>query len=162
YDFPNFVAGTLSVTPAPLTIRADDKSRVEGDANPPLTASYAGFVNGDGPSSLTSPVALSTTATATSPAGNYAILASGAASANYAITFVQGTLTVTRSTTQPPITPLVTMTGVKVSANKKHLVTQILVTFSGPVKVAEAQNRSTYRLVIAGKKGSFTAKNAKV
>src|SRR5262249_31786733 len=35
----------LTVTPAPLTIRADNLSRVYGSANPALTASYSGFVN---------------------------------------------------------------------------------------------------------------------
>ena len=54
------------------------------------------------------------------------------------------------------------MTGVRTVFNKKHLVTQILVTFSGPVDATEAQNTGCYRLAVAGKKGSFTAKNAKV
>jgi hypothetical protein len=46
--------------------------------------------------------------------------------------------------------------------NKKHQVIQILVTFSGPVDAAEARNPGICRLATAGKKGSFTAKNAKV
>ena len=62
YDFPSLVGGTIIVTPAPLTIRADDKSRAVGQPNPALTVSYDGFANGDGPSALTSPVALSTAA----------------------------------------------------------------------------------------------------
>jgi hypothetical protein len=40
-------------------------------------------------------------------------------------------------------------------------VTQILVAFSGPVDATAAQNPGIYRLATAGKKGSFTAKNAK-
>jgi hypothetical protein len=56
----------------------------------------------------------------------------------------------------------VTVTSVHNVTNKKHQVTQILVTFSGPVDTAEAQNPGIYRLAAAGKKGSFTAKNAKV
>ena len=55
-----------------------------------------------------------------------------------------------------------TVTGVRNVTNKKHQVTQILVTFSGPVDAAEAQNPGIYRLATAGKKGSFTAKNAKL
>jgi hypothetical protein len=54
------------------------------------------------------------------------------------------------------------MTHVQMVFNKKHQVTQILVTLSGQVNTAEAQNPSIYRLTTAGKKGSFTAKNAKV
>ncbi|PYJ59783.1 MAG: hypothetical protein DME24_11860 [Verrucomicrobia bacterium] len=90
-----FVNGTLTIAPAPLTIKADDKSRPAGQPNPPLTVTYTGFVNGDTVASLDSPVVLSTTANSTSPAGSYPITASGATDANYTITFVNGTLTVT-------------------------------------------------------------------
>ncbi|OYV72239.1 MAG: hypothetical protein B7Z74_05865, partial [Deltaproteobacteria bacterium 21-66-5] len=41
----SYVPGALTVTPAALTITADDKSKVYGAALPTLTASYAGFVN---------------------------------------------------------------------------------------------------------------------
>ena len=91
----SFVAGTLTVTPAALTITADDKSKVYGAALPTLTASYSGLVNGDDASSLTSPVVLSTSASAASDVGTYPITPSGAAGANYTISFVAGTLTVT-------------------------------------------------------------------
>jgi arylamine N-acetyltransferase len=93
----SFVAGTLSVTPATLTITADNKSKGYGAALPVFTASYAGFVNGDTPASLDVPVTLTTTATAASPVGAYPIEASGAADLNYTIHFVNGTLTVTRA-----------------------------------------------------------------
>ena len=43
----SYVGGTLTVTPAALTITADNKSKVYGAALPALTASYSGFVNGD-------------------------------------------------------------------------------------------------------------------
>jgi hypothetical protein len=92
------INGTLSVTPAPLTITADNKSKAYGAALPPLTATYAGFVNGDNESSLDTPVSLATTATAASNAGNYAITATGAADVNYTITLVNGTLTINPST----------------------------------------------------------------
>ncbi len=89
----------LVVTRAPLTISANDESTVYGEPLPALTASYSGFVNGDTPADLTTPVALSTAASAGSPAGTYAIQASGATSANYQITFVDGSLTVSQDTT---------------------------------------------------------------
>jgi hypothetical protein len=92
-----FVPGTLTVTPAPLTITAENRSRPYGGAAPVWTADYAGLVNGDTPASLDTPVSFSTTATAASPLGVYPITASGAADANYAITFAPGTLTVTRA-----------------------------------------------------------------
>jgi hypothetical protein len=85
---------TLAVTPAPLTIIADDQSAGFGTAPPTLTASCRGFVNGDSMASLTQPVILSTAAEAYSPPGRYEIIASGATSPDYAITLVYGTLTV--------------------------------------------------------------------
>ena len=52
---------TLNVTPAALTITANDTNKVYGAALPTFTASYSGFVNGDTASSLTTPVTLATT-----------------------------------------------------------------------------------------------------
>src|SRR5207237_132649 len=40
-------AGALSVTPAPLTVTTDPKSRLYGDANPTLSGSIAGIKNSD-------------------------------------------------------------------------------------------------------------------
>ena len=85
----------LTVTKAALAITADNKSRQAGQPNPTFTATYAGFVNGDTAASLDTPVALSTTANTLSPAGTYPITATGAADADYNITFTNGTLTVT-------------------------------------------------------------------
>ncbi|PIF29864.1 gliding motility-associated-like protein [Flavobacterium sp. 9] len=92
-----FVKGNLAVTTATLTITADDKSKTYGSANPALTASYSGFVNGDTSASLDTPTVLSTIANTTSSIGSYPIVASGAIDSNYAITFVSGVLTVTPS-----------------------------------------------------------------
>jgi hypothetical protein len=59
-----------------------------------LTVSYSGFVNGDTAASLTTAPTVTTTGLATSPAGSYPITASGAADANYTISYVPGALTV--------------------------------------------------------------------
>ncbi len=88
------VNGTLTVTPAELVITADNTNKVYGAALPVFTASYSGFVNGDTAASLTTPVALGTSASPASPIGAYIITASGAAYTNYNISFVNGTLTV--------------------------------------------------------------------
>lgn len=92
-----YVAGALTVTPAPLTITANNATKAYGAALPALSASYAGFVNGDTSASLTTPPTLTTTATAASSvAGSpYTVTASGAVDSNYAISYVAGTLTVT-------------------------------------------------------------------
>ena len=90
------------VNRAPLTIKADDKSKTAGEANPPLTFTAIGFVNGDTPASLTTQPILTTTATTSSPAGPYPITASGAANSNYTIGYTAGTLTVKPRGNQSP------------------------------------------------------------
>jgi hypothetical protein len=89
-----YIDGTLSISPANLTITANNASMVYGAAVPALSASYSGFVNGDDASSLTTPPTLTTTADATSPAGTYPITASAAVDANYNISYHPGTMTI--------------------------------------------------------------------
>jgi hypothetical protein len=100
----SYVAGTLTVSPAPLTITANSLTKVQGASLPPLTASYAGFANGDTSASLTTQPILSTTATSNSVAGTYPITVSGAVDANYTISYVNGTLTVTGNTAAAVLT----------------------------------------------------------
>ncbi|WP_036670901.1 MBG domain-containing protein, partial [Pedobacter borealis] len=68
-----------------------------GTANPTLTVTYTGFVNGDTNTSLTTQPSISTTAVTGSGAGTYPITASGAVSSNYSISYTAGTLTVTKA-----------------------------------------------------------------
>jgi len=58
---------------ADLTVTATDQSRLFGQANPPLTYTIAGFVDGDSPAVVTGAAACTTTATPSSPAGRYPI-----------------------------------------------------------------------------------------
>jgi streptogramin lyase len=95
------LSGGQTVTPAPLTITANDLSMVSGGTLPTLTASYSGLVNGDTPSSLTTLPVLNTTAGMSTPPGTYLITVGGAVDPNYTITYVSGTLTVTPGTTPP-------------------------------------------------------------
>src|SRR5205085_4053730 len=90
-----FVGGTLDVTPASLTVTANNANKVYSQANPAFAVSYAGLVNGDTPGALSGSVAYSTAATAASGVGSYAVTPSGLSSANYTITFVDGTLNIT-------------------------------------------------------------------
>lgn len=87
-------SGTLTITAAPLTVTADDASRVYGDPNPVFTGVITGIRNGDKiTATYASPAVL------TSPVGTYPIIPTlvdpGAKLANYAVTVVNGTLTVT-------------------------------------------------------------------
>ena len=90
----SYVGNVLTVNRKGLTITADNKEKFVGTVNPPLTASYTGFVNGETSSVLTTPVSISTTAVTSSPMGDYPINVSGAAAANYTITYVNGVLKV--------------------------------------------------------------------
>ena len=91
-----FEQGDLDVAKADLHITADDKSRTYGAANPALTLSYAGFVYNDGPAALTAPTA-STSAEATSPAGNYPITLSGGQADNYNLLLHDGNLRIDKA-----------------------------------------------------------------
>ncbi len=91
----SYTAGTLTVTPAALTITANNGSKAYGTVNPTLGVTYAGFVGTDNAASLTTVPIISTTAIASSPVGTYPITANGAASPNYTISYTAGTLTVT-------------------------------------------------------------------
>lgn len=93
----NFIGSKLSITPVELTITAENKTKVYGGANPVLTVTYNGFINGDNSSKLTKLPTISTTAVAGSPVGDYAVTASGAVSADYTIVYKPGTLTVTKA-----------------------------------------------------------------
>jgi gliding motility-associated-like protein len=88
------VTRQLTVTKATLTVKADNKSKLYGVANPALTITYSGFVNGDNIAALTTQASVSTTAATTSLPGNYPITVSGAASANYSFTYVAGSLAI--------------------------------------------------------------------
>lgn len=88
------INGTLTINPAPLTITADNKTKILHTPNPPLTASYSGFVLGEGPSVLGGTLSCTTKATDASPVGSYPIVCSGLTSTNYAITFAPGTLNI--------------------------------------------------------------------
>ena len=67
-----FVAGPLTITAAPLTIKANDTSQPFG-SQPVLSASFIGLVNGDTAGHLPAPAVLSTTATSASLPGIYPI-----------------------------------------------------------------------------------------
>ncbi len=84
-----------TVTPAPLTIIADDTTRPFGQANPAFTLTYSGFQNKETASALVAAPQGSTTATAASPAGDYPITVAGAEDSNYSFDYIPGTLKVT-------------------------------------------------------------------
>jgi hypothetical protein len=83
--------GTLTITPAPLTIQANDATAPVGGPFPTFTGTITGLKNTD-----VITASYSTTADSTSPAGTYPITPTPDASpalSNYAVTLINGTLT---------------------------------------------------------------------
>ncbi len=96
YDFA-YVNGSLGINKATLTATADNKTRIYGDSNPVLTASYSGFKNGETASVIDSAATLSTGANALSDVGSYAISISGATDNNYDFSYTSGSLAITKA-----------------------------------------------------------------
>jgi sugar lactone lactonase YvrE len=94
--------GTLTVTPAALTVVANNATRTYGSANPVFTGVLTGLLNGD-----TVSATYSSTATPASAAGTYPIVpaVTGAALANYTLTSTNGVLTVKPLTVNVTIVP---------------------------------------------------------
>ena len=90
------ITTTLTVNPAVLTVTADSKTMPYGGPLPAFSDTITGFVNNDSQSVVSGSAAMSTTATTSSPVGNYpiSISAGNLAAANYTFNFVNGTVTV--------------------------------------------------------------------
>jgi hypothetical protein len=122
--------GLLTVTPAPLTGLVRDEQRGYGQTNPVFTVTYSGFMNADGLALLTGPQEFACVdtngldVTTNTPVGRYSIMVTnGQSAANYAVSYVPGSLEITQAvlivaanndtrvygTTNPPFTA--TFTG---------------------------------------------------
>ncbi len=87
----------FTVSKAPLTITADDKEMIYGDEHPEFTVSYDGFLGTDDNSVLLGTQGYSCSYAPGSYIGTYAITPKDVEADNYAITFVDGTLTVSKA-----------------------------------------------------------------
>ena len=111
-----YVAGTLTITKAPLTIKAGTYTKKQGEKNPEFTLTYEGFKNNETKAVLTKQPTVSCNATESSTPGEYPVTVSGAEAQNYAITYVNGTLIVeSNSQVIDNVTYEVTENGVVVS-----------------------------------------------
>jgi len=89
-----YLNGTLTVNKAQLTAIAENKARCFGIANPVFTVRYAGFVNNETASVLSTAPVVTTSASTSSAAGSYTLSVAGGAAANYTINYQNGQLTV--------------------------------------------------------------------
>ena len=92
----SYTNGKVTVAQAALTITAEDKEMIYGDEHPEFTVTYAGWKNTDD-ESVVSGLQFSTPYAPGSYIGTYAINPNSATALNYAITFVDGTLTVNKA-----------------------------------------------------------------
>ncbi|MGZ3833321.1 MAG: T9SS type B sorting domain-containing protein [Mucilaginibacter sp.] len=98
------VTQQLNVARAVLIIIADDKFKVQGTPNPPLTPSFGPFAYNENSSQLTKQPVLTTIATTSSAVGVYPIVVGDAQADNYTFNYVNGILTVTELL-QPIVIP---------------------------------------------------------
>ena len=89
-----YVDGTVTESPALLSISASSGSFTYGDSPPAVTSTVSGLQNRETPAVLGSGLACATTAVSTSRVAGYPSSCSGAVDANYAITYVDGTVQV--------------------------------------------------------------------
>jgi gliding motility-associated-like protein len=90
----SYVDGNIIVSQARLIVTANDTNKLYGDPNPAFTATYQGFVNGDGIAQITTQPTFTSGTAPTSPVGQYTITASGGVAPNYLFLYVPGILTI--------------------------------------------------------------------
>ena len=93
-------AGNFIINPAALGITANNTNKIYDGV--PFTGgngvSYSGFVNSETPTVLGGSLSYGGTSQGATNAGSYPIVPTGLTSANYAITYTNGTLTITKAT----------------------------------------------------------------
>jgi filamentous hemagglutinin family protein len=163
----DFTAGTLTINQALLTITANSTSKTYGD-----TVTFAGteftdsgLLNSDAVTSvtLTSNGAAATATVGNSPYNIKASQAVGSGLGNYAITYVDGTLTVnqalltiTANSTSKTYGDTVTFAGTEFTDSgllNSDAVTSVTLTSNGAAATANVQN-SPYDIKIKGAQGS--------
>ena len=87
----------VTIAKAALTATADDKTVTYGDAVPAYTVTYAGWQGDDNADVLSGTIAYACEYAPTSNVGDYTIVPSGVSNPNYAITFVNGKVTVSKA-----------------------------------------------------------------
>ena len=139
-----YVPGTLTINKAPLTITANNQGMTYGGTMPSLTASYAGFVNGDSAASLTTAPTVVSATPANANAATYAgtLTASGAVDSNYTICYAPGTLTINKA----PLTVTANNQGMTYGGSMPSLTAS----YAGFVNGDSAASLTTAPSVVSG------------
>lgn len=91
------VTASLEVTKAPLTVTANNIERGFLEENPPFSATFDGFVNGDDEGVFTLPLTFQTDGVAGVDSGSYPLTPGSATADNYDISFVPGVVNVAKA-----------------------------------------------------------------
>ena len=114
-NYTGTVTRTYKITPKSVTVTAEDKTKVFGEADPELTAKVAGTLGDD-------KVDYTLSREEGEAAGKYEITVKGdKLQGNYSVTYVAGTLTITSQSIDPgtdPEKPNPDYTGAKVNSPK--------------------------------------------
>ncbi|HEJ3821090.1 hypothetical protein ISH39_26645 [Pseudomonas aeruginosa] len=99
-----FKDGSLQVNPAPLKVKADDKTKAQGESDPSLTYSVSGLKRGDSSSVVQGQLSRQPG----EEPGQYRIEAREGFSAgnNYTVSFEEGSMTITGPLAPAPLPPL--------------------------------------------------------
>ena len=157
--------GNFTITPAEVTVTANNQTKTYGKADPELTATVTGLVNGEAESLISYTLSRE----AGEDAGEYAITPVGnAVQGNYAVTYVPGTLTINALTGV-----VVTIVGNEYAVTydgKAHTVSGYTATadnalydlsdirYTGTARVTET-DAGTYSLVLDSSKFSNSNNN---
>ena len=94
----SFAEGVLTVTPKPVTVTAENKTKTAGDADPALTAVVSGLVGSD-------TLSIRWAATRAKRRGTYAIRVAPGSNPNYSVKTVDAVLTITAAPADPTGSP---------------------------------------------------------
>ena len=92
-----YVNGTLTITKAPLSVKAGTYTKKQGEDNPAFTLTYEGWKNNETEAVLTKKPTATTNATKESAPGEYTVTVSGGEAKNYELSCVNGKLTITQA-----------------------------------------------------------------
>ena len=92
-----YVNGTLTITKAPLSVKAGTYTKKQGEDNPEFTLTYEGWKNDETEEVLTKKPTATTTADKESVPGEYPVTVSGGEAKNYELSYTNGKLIVTEA-----------------------------------------------------------------
>jgi hypothetical protein len=145
------ISGTLTVTPAPLTVTAQGAARCYGEPNPPFTATVSS--NPDGITAIAT-----STADNSSAVGEHSVIPAlidpNNKLANYALTQAPGKLTVAKAKPVFKVSPVSIRAGAVTAAVKGSISTAYVSPSAGTV---ECMLNQTTTSVPINKDGTFSA-----